>query len=264
LDLADPKDARLLMQRCCTNIFLAGALVDGLEVVKAYNGLHRLNAVTAHVTQHALECCRVRVALHNGSAASAHSPLTLQHKSHVTRVCQVLSQVLDGTLFATRSTSSTSTSTSSSTTTNTTNTSSAGRATMNGLKDVLSIAREVVVLLLATEGGLFAARVLVRWVMAQMAQVRAASCGDGRGGGGGGGGGGLAVCRGRVVDYYINQGLVEKINRMIILEQEFHVLVPAEFSIEQLSSAPRGSSGGSGGSGGGGGGGAKGEQARFR
>ena len=40
LDLADPKDARLLMQRCCTNIFLAGALVDGLEVVKAYNGLY--------------------------------------------------------------------------------------------------------------------------------------------------------------------------------------------------------------------------------
>ena len=53
-----------------------------------------MNAVTAHVTQHALECCRVRVALHNGSAASVHSPLTLQHKSHVTRVCQVKSVII--------------------------------------------------------------------------------------------------------------------------------------------------------------------------
>ena len=85
------------MQRCCSNIHLKNSLLDGLDVVKAYNGLHRLNAVSYHLQAHAIEACRLSQE-NNGSMKEIERS---QH--HVEILLHVLTQVANGTLFSSSS-----------------------------------------------------------------------------------------------------------------------------------------------------------------
>ena len=82
------------MQRCCSNIHLKNALLDGLDVVKAYNGLHRLNAVSYHIQAHAIEACRLSQENHGSVAEIERS------QNHVEILLNVLTQVANGTLFS--------------------------------------------------------------------------------------------------------------------------------------------------------------------
>ena len=86
--------AIILMQRCCSNIHLKNALLDGLDVVKAYNGLHRLNAVSYHIQAHAIEACRLSQENHGSVAEIERS------QNHVEILLNVLTQVANGTLFS--------------------------------------------------------------------------------------------------------------------------------------------------------------------
>ena len=220
--------------------------MDGLEVVKAYNGLQKLNAISIHLQAHGIECCRLQREVLSLSTTTSHVETKLNQ--HSTKIIDILHKMLSNQLY---------------------DSSCAGSSgyTFNSLKDVLSVIRELVMLLLSTEGkilvivdpliffwyelkcnllcllsvfflsskqkgGLCISKKIVIWCLNQMKAIRSTSIL--KNGGSGTNNGGLYIKKNKLYDYYINSQLLKNINKLITINKEFSILIPMELSIDEL------------------------------